>query len=1010
MRHRLLIAEPDCADRTLEIDGIVEIGRAESGLVLDDPAASRRHAVLDATGPWLTINDLGSAFGTFVNGVRVVGPTPLGIATSVRIGDTDILVLPAADDSGQPALEELAGLGVVVAFRRGASAADRAGQVLAQAVATRAALHGIGSEPTRPPVTVRFVDYLPDGTGGIVRAGWAVDHVSNMIFVAATAEVAPAHPGAALGVLFAATHEPGADIDDRVVLLAEGLGLDRAGTDIETAVLADNDEATVDEPPAGLREPIALSWFRFLAAKEGDDAVIALLANSTTDFDGRFRATFGRSFSQLAQDWEDEVVDGTDAPVAVGAFARLSISLLRPYKWRQLEVFGYMLFSLAFGAAYPFVSRALIDTAIPSGEWSQVLALLLLLGAAFLISVVASIRESYQSTHISGSVVNDLRGEIYDRVQDLPMSWFANRSQGEVLSRLFSDVGAVQSSLTQAIGTGIFQSLSLVVSSVILMTLEWRLGLIVLVGAPLVGLIYRTMSAGARTKSMTVQEDSSTMFTVAAENYQAQTVIKVFDLGDHERSRFRRASDRLFRSQKRMSLYSELFGASVNIFVTVLRLVVMGFGAWLIFEGSFSVGGLVAFLGVVGEVLGPVTGLVGLGQSFQEASGALTRVQEIRELQPERPDDPSRHALAPFADQIELRDVRYLYNGRHLALDGINITIRSGQRVAFVGRSGSGKSTLMRLLMRLDDPTSGSILVDGTELSSTQLRAWRSQLGVVMQESFLFDVTLRENIALGSPSATDTAIRQAAAMAEVDEFVSRLPRGYDTMVGERGGALSGGQRQRVAIARALVRDPRVLLLDEATSALDPRTERQIAATLERAGRNRTTIAVTHRLASIADYDTIFVIDEGHVVEQGTHGQLLAAGGTYAGLWAEQQSVPEDASFDRVAALSRVSLFADQQPQLLSRLAERFEFVVLQPGDRMPEGDRLAFVAAGSADVEVPSTGGGVATVRLQTGDAFGLARAFGAESNSELVARDVTTVALLPGDTWRRIMASGSHG
>ncbi|MGB8860787.1 MAG: ATP-binding cassette domain-containing protein [Ilumatobacteraceae bacterium] len=1007
MRHRLLITEPGSQARVLDIDGTVDVGRDATAIVLSDPAVSRLHARLDATGPWLTVADLGSAYGTFVNGVRISEPTPLSVASSIRVGDSQLLVLPAGHDETGPLLDELSGSGVLVRFRRGAAAAASAAQVLAQATAARSALAGLGTEPSLPAVTIRLVDYLPGRTGGILRSGFAVDHVANTVYLVCTAEAPPAHPAATLAVLFAVSPPPDGDVDDRAMLIAEGLGLSRAGAADSATLLDGRDDATVDRPPAELREAVAASWARFLVRRDGEKAVTALLHDGGADFDGRFRIEFGRSFSQLADDWEEEVVDGAGTPVAVSAFARLSLSLLRPYKWRQLEVFGYMLFSLAFGAAYPFVSRALIDTAIPSGEWAQVFTLLLVLGGAFVVSVVASIRESYQSTHISGAVVNDLRSQIYDRVQDLPMSWFASRSQGEVLSRLFSDVGAVQSSLTQAIGTGIFQTLSLVVSSVILMTLEWRLGLIVLLGAPLVALIYRSMSEGARAKSMTVHEDSSTMFTIAAENYQAQTVVKVFDLGDHERSRFQRASDRLFRSQKRMALYSELFGASVNVFVTVLRLVVMGVGAWMIFDGSFSIGGLVAFLGVVGEVLGPVTGLVGLGQSFQEASGALTRVQEIRGLQPERPDDPQRLQLAPFADRIELRDVSFLYNGRHLALDGIDLTIRAGERVAFVGRSGSGKSTLMRLLMRLDEPTSGSLRVDGVELGTTRLRDWRSQLGVVMQESFLFDVTLQENIALGMPGATDEAVRQAARTAEVDEFVSRLPRGYETMVGERGGALSGGQRQRVAIARALVRDPRVLLLDEATSALDPQTERQIAATLARAGRHRTTIAVTHRLAAVADFDTIVVIDAGRIVERGAHGALLALGGVYAGLWAEQQTMAAVDSFDGVAALTRVSLFADQDLPLLRQLAESMQYVRLEAGDRMPEGDRLAFVASGSADVEVPMSGAGIATARLQPGDAFGLARAFGADSNSELVALEPTTVAVLAGTTWRELVSTG---
>ncbi|MDO8361768.1 MAG: ABC transporter transmembrane domain-containing protein [Actinomycetota bacterium] len=1003
------MTEPGDPPRELRLDGVVSLGRAGTDVQFADPAVSRRHAVIDTSGAWPTVVDAGSAFGTYVNGVAVAAATPLSVGSVVRVGDTELLVLPATDD-GAPLMGELRGHGVVVSFRRGSAAELEAPQVLAQAAEARHGLRGVGSEASRPAVQVRLVEYLParDGEAAISRRGFAVEHITNSVWVACSAESPAQSPAAGLAVLFATEPAPGSPADARAVLLAEGYGLHITGASDDPELLADNDGVDLDDPPAELRAAVAVSWVRYLVRRDGEAAVLQLLSATASgdSFDGAFRRIFGRPYSQLEGQWLDEAVEGKAPVIPVGDFARLSVRLLKPYKWRQFEVFGYMLFSLAFGAAYPFVARELIDTAIPSGEWAQVVTLLGLLGGAFVVSVAASIRESYQSTHISSSVVNDLRAQIYDRVQDLPMSWFANRSQGEVMSRLFSDVGAVQSSLTKAIGTGIFQSLSLVVSSVILLTLEWRLGLIILLGAPVVAVIYKAMSAGARRKSTAVQEDSSTLFTVAAENYQAQAVVKVFDLGDRERTRFAHATSRLFRSQKRMALFSELFGASVNVFVTLLRLGVMGFGAWLIFQGEFSVGGLVAFLGVVGEVLGPVTGLVGLGQGFQEASGALARVQEVLDLQPERPADPERPVLAPFTDRLELRDVRFLYNGRHLALDGIDLTIRAGSRVAFVGPSGSGKSTIMRLLMRLDDPSSGELLVDGVPLPTVQLGSWRRQLGVVMQDSFLFDMTVRENIAIGAPAADDAAVRRAAATAEVDEFATRLPRGFETMVGERGAALSGGQRQRVAIARAVVRDPRLLLLDEATSALDPHTERQIADTLQRLAVGRTTIAVTHRLASVADYDQIFVVAAGRIAEQGTHTQLLAAHGLYAELWAEQNEPVPTPGFDPVAALSRVAVFANLPTGVLGSLVGAMQQLRLEPGDRLPEADQLVFVAAGTADVEVPHGQRRIATARLQVGDAFGLARALGVDSSSELVAVEPTTVALLAGDTWRLLAAA----
>ena len=976
----------------------------------DDPAVSRRHAELDASGPILFCRDLGSANGTFVNGVRTTGTVPLMAGAVVRLGDSELVVGTAEPVS-------LAGDGVVVRARPGSYGERVAAGVAATAANARAALRGVGDEPQRGPVVVHLVDYLPDsvpaddealdGIAGMSRTGVVVDRLGSTLWVAATAEAPPGDLDRADG-RSVRDHRRCRRPVDPVGRRVRGMARARRRRARAAARPGRALPRRSTGRPACARSPIVRASPRPHRGRGGGAA-----GDRRTDRHVRPtipRRAFGRSFARSEDDWADEALAGNEASVGPMQFARLSLRLLRPHLWRQLEVFGYMLLSLAFGAAYPFVSRNLIDEAIPSGEMGRVLTLLGILLGAFALSVVASIRESLQTTHISGSVVVDLQRQMYDRLQDLPSSWYAGRTQGEVLSRLFQDVGAVQSGLTQALATGLFQSLSLLVSSVILLTLEWRLAIIVLVGAPIVTVIYRVMSNGARRRSTSLQEASSSLLGLAAENYQAQTVVKVFDLGGRERMKFARAASRVLRAQKRMSMFGEVFGLSVNTVVTLLRLSVMAVGAWLIFEGSFTLGGLVAFLGVVGEVLGPMTSLVGLGQQLQASSGALARVQDVLDLDPERPADAERPTLAPVASSIELRDVHFAYSGRFTALDGVSVRIAAGSKTAFVGPSGSGKSTVMRLLMRLDDPSAGQVLVDDVALDTVQLASWRAQLGVVMQDSFLFDTTIRDNIAMGLPGTDDrerssadaAAVVAAADFAEVSEFAERLARGLDSAVGERGSALSGGQRQRVAIARASVRSPRVLLLDEATSALDPRTERQIADTIDRVAGGRTVIAVTHRLASVAHFDMIVVVDGGRFVEQGTHHQLLAADGLYARLWAEQHHDAERPSgFDAVAALAKVAVLADLDGSRRAELAARLSFTRLEPGDRMAEGRHIVFLAEGSADVEVPRGGRRVATARLAPGDAFGVAAALDAGTGAELVAREPSVVAVLEDDSWR---------
>jgi ABC-type multidrug transport system fused ATPase/permease subunit len=542
--------------------------------------------------------------------------------------------------------------------------------------------------------------------------------------------------------------------------------------------------------------------------------------------------------------------------------------------------------------------------------------------------------------------------------------------------------------LSETLSQGVFQLLSLVVAAAIMLQLDPLLGGIVLLGAPLVAVVYRAMGGGAYKRSLAVQEQSSQLLSITGENYAAEPVVKMFSLGGRERERFARSAERLFRRQLSLMLYGGIFGLSVNMIVTFLRLFVLGFGSWLILEGRFTIGGLVAFLGIMGEVISPVTVLTNIGQELQASTGALVRINAILDSEPEVDDPPDGVELPRLSGEIRLAGVGFSYDGTNRTLDGLDLTISAGSKVAFVGPSGSGKSTVLRLLMRLYDPDEGAVLFDGVDLRQASMSSHRDQLGVVFQESFLFSTTVRENIALGRPGASEAEVREAAIQAEVDDFIERLPRSYDTLVGERGALLSGGQRQRVSIARALIRDPAVLLLDEATSALDPRTERQINDTLDRVGAGRTTISVTHRLTSVVDYDRIFVLVDGTLAEQGNHDELVAAGGVYAHLWSEQtgESVVEAPEFGSADMLRRVPIFADLDADGLEWVARRLRVSSVPAGTVVPEeGGRLVFVAGGRAEVHAPGLrGGDTKLAGLGPGDVFGLSALLGHDRDAEL--------------------------
>jgi ATP-binding cassette subfamily B protein len=419
--------------------------------------------------------------------------------------------------------------------------------------------------------------------------------------------------------------------------------------------------------------------------------------------------------------------------------------------------------------------------------------------------------------------------------------------------------------------------------------------LLITVGAPIIALVYRSMSAGAMRRSIATQEKAGDLMTVAAENFQAQQVVKAFSLKAREMARFDRAGSESFDAEMSMTLFNGWFMVSVQSVMSGLQIGVMALGAWLIIDGNLSIGAFVAFLTVMGQVLSPVAGLTALGQQLQQAMGAMVRVQEVMDSVPEVASTDQAQPVARLAKGITFEHVGFGYTSERRVLDDVTIQFPAGTRTAIVGPSGSGKSSILQLALRTYDPDDGSVRWDGSDLRNLSLDELRANIGVVFQDTFAFNDSIRENIRLGKLDASDADVEQAARQAELHDFVTGLPQGYDTFIGERGGMLSGGQRQRLAIARALLRNPSLLVLDEATSALDPRTERIIAGTLDRVSQGRTTIAVTHRLATVTNYDQIVMVVDGTITERGTHLELLSLRGQYADLWAEQAGTPVAAS-------------------------------------------------------------------------------------------------------------------
>jgi ABC-type multidrug transport system fused ATPase/permease subunit len=746
---------------------------------------------------------------------------------------------------------------------------------------------------------------------------------------------------------------------------------------------------------------VMASFVRFLVERSGEPALRRFLGSARPGaLDAAATEVYGATLAGLDAEWRSRLNERRGA-VSMPSFLQTSLRYLRPHWKRQAEIFVYMLLGLSFTLVFPFVTRELVDNSIPSGDLGLIGSQLGLLGGVLAVSLLASLRRAYVSAYVSGSVIRDIRGDMFGSLQSLDAGWYQRHPQGDLLSRLFSDVGQVENGLSQTLREGTFQVLTLVISAGVMLTLNPLLGVIVLVCAPFVGLVYRFMGGGARERSIAVQEQTSGLFRVASENLDAQQLVKAYSLGEFERGRFRSASDRLFAAQRRLVLYTGLFGLSVNLIVTALRLGVLGVGAWLIVEGRMTIGALVAFLGIMGEVINPVTALTSIAQEVQQTSGALHRVNEVVHARPRiAPAAAADRRVDDVTSGVALRGVRFGYDPSHLVLDGVDVSIPAGSRVAFVGPSGSGKSTVLRLLLRQYDPDEGAVEVDGVDLRDVDVEGWRRLTGVVFQDNFLFDTSLLENIRMGRLDASDDEVLAAARAAEVDAFVDRLPEGYASRVGEGGSLLSGGQRQRVAIARALLRQPRLLLLDEATSALDPGTERRITETLDRVSQGRTTVAITHRLASIADYDKIVVLVEGRVSAAGPHDQLLAQGGVYAELWAEQMGGrPGLSAADVALALSRSDWFRDAGPDLIDALAAAASVRSAAPGERIvgAPGEVLVVAAGRAVVVEEDRSGVELRSGTLRPGDVRGLDGGPGLAARA-FEAVDPLTVVVLGAD------------
>jgi ATP-binding cassette subfamily B protein len=653
---------------------------------------------------------------------------------------------------------------------------------------------------------------------------------------------------------------------------------------------------------------------------------------------------------------------------------------LRSFRPHLLLIGLCLAIQAAYGALIPLSLRTLIDRAIIPRNWNLLVGLIFALAAASVLAAGAAVLRDYLHAVVGAGVIGDLRSRMFRHLQSLSMEFHSRFQVGDVLARFSTDLVATESLLLSTLPAGLGALTALVLGLVLLFVLEWRLACLSVLALPLCLLGPRLLTASALAANARAKQAVVAATSFVQEHLGAQAVVKAFGLQGGAHEGYARRLEAVRVTTIRAYLLGTLVERTPILWIWVLQLLILGTGGALALRGSLSIGTLVSFQALFLTVSGAVTGITEVIPAVLRAAGGLQRIHDLLEETPHVRDSPDAVALTRMCREIEFRGVTFGYLRDHPVLRDVSFTIHVGEHIAIVGPNGAGKSALVNLLLRFYDPGAGSILWDGHDLRGAAQASLREQMGIVLQEGFLFDATIRENIRLGRLSASDDDVEAAARAAGAHSFITRLPEGYATVVGDRGSRLSAGQRQRIAIARALVRRPAVLVLDEATAGVDAATEAAIMATLADAARGLALVTVTHRLANVTDADGILVMDGGRLVEQGTHAELLRRDGAYARLWQKQNAFTVDEAHARahvdVSWLKEIPILAALDEGRLAEIADRFipegyleDRIVIHQGD---PGDTFYIIARGTVEVVRRDDAGveeRVAT--LEDGDGFG---------------------------------------
>ena len=559
-------------------------------------------------------------------------------------------------------------------------------------------------------------------------------------------------------------------------------------------------------------------------------------------------------------------------------------ALSKPYRTRFYVATVATLVASGIWLTVPLGLRELLDAVFEAGNNQLLNWLAIGLFALFVFQAAFSFFGNYHLEWVGERVITDLRKKVYEHLHRLGFKFFAERRLGEITSRLTNDVGSIRTALTDSLPQLLTITFSLIGSVSLMVVLNWRLSLVIFVTVPFVTLATRYFGQKIRHLSKDIQDELANSTAVAEDALGAVRLVKAFVREEYEVERYQTAVEKLFVTARRKVVLTQLFWSGVGIMFMSTLVIIFWYGGKEVLAERLTAGDLVAFIIYALNISRSISQTSRLYTAVNTAAGASERIFELLEETPEIENNPDAEVLSSVEGEVEVKNLWFSYEGKSDVLRGISFNVEAGKTVALVGPSGAGKTTLLNLIPRFYDPQKGAIYVDGKNIQDVTFKSLREHISIVPQEVHLFGTTIRENITYGKLDATEEEIIQAAKDANAHEFILQTEHGYDSMIGEKGVKLSGGQRQRLAIARAILKNPAILLLDEATSSLDSESEAQVQEALGRLMKDRTTFVIAHRLSTVQHADQILVMDNGEIVERGTHLELIEQNGLYSHLY------------------------------------------------------------------------------------------------------------------------------